>query len=216
MPPKLKKRVVPKTLKNKIWEKFYDKLAEGNCYCCGISLHITSFHAGHIIAEIKGGEMHIDNLRPICKQCNSSMGTNNMDDFIKTFKSVHFNRTDNNEKLNEIEKEEIEDEKTKTRNDDIKFIMDNCTNVPREIAEDIVDNYLDEFIKSYKEIIKASMKQYNKKFNLFIKKEKNSKLFSDTTKYVLYDDSNIIIPQCSKFGIIEKYKHRNFSLNLFN
>ena len=42
-----------------------------------------SFNYGHIIAETNGCETIIYNLKPICQNCNSSMGTKNMDDFIK-------------------------------------------------------------------------------------------------------------------------------------
>lgn len=40
-----------------------------------------NFNCGHIQAEYKGGDQSIDNLKPICQSCNSSMGTQNMDDF---------------------------------------------------------------------------------------------------------------------------------------
>ena len=43
-----------------------------------------SFNCGHIIAEVNGGETNVSNLRPICQNCNSSMGITNMDDFMKT------------------------------------------------------------------------------------------------------------------------------------
>ena len=45
-----------------------------------------SFNCGHIIAEANGGELIVSNLKPICQNCNSSMGTKNMDDFMKGFK----------------------------------------------------------------------------------------------------------------------------------
>ena len=41
-----------------------------------------NFCAGHIIPESCGGFATIDNLRPICSQCNSSMGNTNMRKFI--------------------------------------------------------------------------------------------------------------------------------------
>ena len=44
-----------------------------------------SFHCGHIIAESKGGELSVNNLKPICQSCNSSMGTQNMDEYIKKY-----------------------------------------------------------------------------------------------------------------------------------
>ena len=44
-----------------------------------------SFHCGHIIAESKGGELSVNNLKPICQSCNSSMGTQNMDEYIEKY-----------------------------------------------------------------------------------------------------------------------------------
>jgi 5-methylcytosine-specific restriction endonuclease McrA len=45
-----------------------------------------SFHAGHVISEKNGGEINVNNLRPICQNCNSSMGTTNMNDYIEKYK----------------------------------------------------------------------------------------------------------------------------------
>lgn len=49
----------------------------------------NSFHAGHIIAEAKGGLTFEDNLIPICKNCNLHMGQKNLIDFAKS----EFNNT---------------------------------------------------------------------------------------------------------------------------
>jgi len=46
---------------------------------------MNDFHCGHVIAEAKGGETVIENLRPICKKCNLSMGTDNLNDFRKRY-----------------------------------------------------------------------------------------------------------------------------------
>ena len=35
---------------------------------------IKNWECGHIISEFHGGTTEPDNLRPICKNCNSSMG----------------------------------------------------------------------------------------------------------------------------------------------
>ena len=45
-----------------------------------------SFHCGHIIAEVNGGDIIVSNLKPICQNCNSSMGTKNINDFMLQFK----------------------------------------------------------------------------------------------------------------------------------
>jgi 5-methylcytosine-specific restriction endonuclease McrA len=49
-------------------------------------LYIDSknFDAGHIISEYNGGEMNVDNIVPICRSCNSSMGKKNMNEYIQT------------------------------------------------------------------------------------------------------------------------------------
>lgn len=39
--------------------------------------------SGHVVSRYNGGEDIIDNLVPICGSCNSSMGSINMDSFIK-------------------------------------------------------------------------------------------------------------------------------------
>ena len=43
-----------------------------------------SFNCGHIIAEANGGETIVSNLKPKCQNCNSSMGTKNMENFMKS------------------------------------------------------------------------------------------------------------------------------------
>ena len=55
--------------------------------CCTVTdITQMSFNCGHIIAEYNGGESIVSNLKPICQNCNSSMGTKNMEDFMKTLK----------------------------------------------------------------------------------------------------------------------------------
>ena len=44
-----------------------------------------SFHCGHIVAEANGGQLKMDNLKPICSSCNSSMGMTNMVVFMKIY-----------------------------------------------------------------------------------------------------------------------------------
>ena len=49
------------------------------------NINIRNFHCGHVIAESKGGDSTIKNVRPICAACNSSMGTMSMSEFTKTY-----------------------------------------------------------------------------------------------------------------------------------
>ena len=83
--PKYKKKTIPSALKRKVWHVYLgEENGVGLCTCCGISkINQFSFHCGHVISEKNGGEMKVDNLRPICQNCNSSMGTKNMNEFKK-------------------------------------------------------------------------------------------------------------------------------------
>jgi hypothetical protein len=99
---------VPKNLKNKrkkkippnfrilVWDK-YIGLDKGKslCLCCKKrEISQMDFHCGHIISEADGGEIHIDNLLPICAMCDYSMWTENL--------LVH------REKLEKFEKNQID------------------------------------------------------------------------------------------------------------
>jgi 5-methylcytosine-specific restriction endonuclease McrA len=85
---KYKKKVIPKALKNKVWDKYIGiDIGQTKCLCCKITnISQLNFHCGHIISEKDGGELTMDNLKPICGSCNWSMGTMNMDEFILKYK----------------------------------------------------------------------------------------------------------------------------------
>lgn len=85
--PKPKKISIPIALKIQVWDKCIGlEIGKHKCLCCKtIDIIQMSFHCGHIIPECKGGETILSNLKPICQQCNLSMGTKNMDEFMKKF-----------------------------------------------------------------------------------------------------------------------------------
>lgn len=75
----IKKQKIPPMKKQEIWEYWKGNVNKAKCHCCRISIiYSTSYHCGHIIAESEGGTTDIDNLRPICQSCNSSMNNTNM------------------------------------------------------------------------------------------------------------------------------------------
>jgi len=52
------------------------------CYCCKLEpITYGNFECGHNVAHANGGSDELSNLRPICRLCNSSMGTKNLEDF---------------------------------------------------------------------------------------------------------------------------------------
>jgi 5-methylcytosine-specific restriction endonuclease McrA len=86
---------IPKAVKVQVWNIYIgaDK-AEGKCYVCGRTIHVTDFDLGHNQAVAKGGKNNISNLRPICRTCNTSMGTQ----AIESFKKKYFNPIGTEEK----------------------------------------------------------------------------------------------------------------------
>ena len=84
---KKKKKPIPVALKRKVWAKWMgEDMGKAKCLCCKLTdITQLNFHCGHIVAEAVGGELKVDNLKPICQSCNSSMGTTNMDEFISKY-----------------------------------------------------------------------------------------------------------------------------------
>ena len=82
----VKKQTISATIKKLVWNMHIgEEIGKAKCVCCKSSyISQMSFHCGHIIAESKGGELIVSNLRPICQNCNSSMGNKNMEEFMKT------------------------------------------------------------------------------------------------------------------------------------
>ena len=83
-----KKKAIPAAIKKLVWNTYIgEDVGKAKCLCCKTTdITQMSFNCGHIIADANGGEVIVSNLKPICQNCNSSMGTKNMDDFMKGFK----------------------------------------------------------------------------------------------------------------------------------
>ena len=86
-PVKEKRKAIPKHIKTLVWNKYIGAdIASADCVSCRtVKISNRSFHCGHVIADSKGGDMTINNLRPICDACNGSMGTKSMNEFTKEF-----------------------------------------------------------------------------------------------------------------------------------
>ena len=87
-PTKPKRKTIPKSIREQTWDKYVGKKKGTTlCFCCDKKeLRQSDFHAGHIIAEAKGGLPIVKNLRPICRSCNLSMGTMNMYEYKNTYR----------------------------------------------------------------------------------------------------------------------------------
>jgi 5-methylcytosine-specific restriction endonuclease McrA len=81
---KPKKKSISSTIKKLVWNtNIGEEFGKAKCVCCK-STDITqmSFNCGHVISEHNGGETIVSNLKPICQNCNSSMGTKDMNEFM--------------------------------------------------------------------------------------------------------------------------------------
>lgn len=82
------KRMITPALRKKVWEKEFGTQLEGKCpiaFCASVLYREkdSAFHCGHIIPKCRGGEDSVDNLRPICANCNARMGCRHWDTFDK-------------------------------------------------------------------------------------------------------------------------------------
>ena len=87
---------VPSSLKHNVWIMYVGEKFDGKCAVSWCKNRITpfTFEAGHNIPFSKGGETTIDNLRPICSDCNKSMGNRfTIDEFSEQYKSTSKNDT---------------------------------------------------------------------------------------------------------------------------
>lgn len=81
---KVPKDGINASIKQKCWNTHVgEDVGSVMCFCCkSIKILQGNFVCGHVVAESNGGTVAVENLRPICWKCNSSMGAMNMDDFI--------------------------------------------------------------------------------------------------------------------------------------
>jgi hypothetical protein len=72
-------------VKSSIWDEFVgkDKRRALCICCCDREIEINSRVYGHIISEKDGGEANNRNLLPICAQCDGSMGTQKMCEYVQ-------------------------------------------------------------------------------------------------------------------------------------
>jgi ankyrin repeat protein len=82
-----RRKKIPKRIRSLVWNKYVgEDTPRSKCFCCrDTTISFSAFDCGHVIAESKGGDMTINNLRPVCHDCNLAMGTRSMNDFTTEF-----------------------------------------------------------------------------------------------------------------------------------
>lgn len=85
-----KKEVICKTVRNVLWYIHFGDIRTAKCKCCLVEdISISCYHVGHVIAEANGGKTSMENLLPMCMLCNTSIGKQNVNDFIKKW-NLHY------------------------------------------------------------------------------------------------------------------------------
>lgn len=80
-----RKRHIAQSVRMDVWTHYCGRVYDAKCLCCGhADVSVREFECGHVLAEAKGGQETIDNLRPICGPCNRSMGTQDMREFMRS------------------------------------------------------------------------------------------------------------------------------------
>lgn len=67
---------LPKRIREVVWNTYNGETYSSKCYVpwCNNIINVFNYQVGHDIPESKGGTYNIGNLRPICSNCNLSMG----------------------------------------------------------------------------------------------------------------------------------------------
>jgi len=74
-----KRKAIPKWLKIQVWETKIGKQYSSKCFWCKRQ-EITPFrfHCGHIVSKKNGGKATLENLIPLCAECNTSINSKDM------------------------------------------------------------------------------------------------------------------------------------------
>ena len=97
----IKKETIPKRIRELVWTTHNTEVFSNKCYVswCNNIINVFNFQVGHDIPESKGGTLDIDNLKPICGNCNLSMSNNYS---IKEWSNLIKNNNSINDNTNSI------------------------------------------------------------------------------------------------------------------
>ncbi len=69
---------IPSKIRHECWIYRCGKVFKHKCWIkwCDNEMNVWNFHCGHDTPDSKGGTLELDNLYPICAECNLSMSNN--------------------------------------------------------------------------------------------------------------------------------------------
>jgi hypothetical protein len=179
------KEKIPSALRNTLWSTYFDNILNGICQCCKIeNISKNNFDCGHIISEKNGGTVTLKNLRPICRSCNSSMGIQNMDDFIT---NCGFDKGDSKDKI--VVKEDVENKKV----------------IKKVVKEDSDNESVVKKIKN-KKVIKKVVKEESDNESV-VKEIKNKKVIKKVVKEES-DNESVVKEESDNESIVKEIKNK--------
>jgi hypothetical protein len=79
---------VPSKMRDELWRSHFGDTFIGSCKCCNQKIDMKKdYEAGHIISQYNGGKTRLNNLIPLCSECNRDMGITNYEEFKERFYS---------------------------------------------------------------------------------------------------------------------------------
>ncbi len=82
-----RKPSIPSGVRDDLWERYFGpETTIGTCFVCGRQLDKRdNYEVGHYISTAEDGTDDIENLRPVCRSCNRSMGKMSIPDFKRKY-----------------------------------------------------------------------------------------------------------------------------------
>ena len=138
-----KKEQIPKRIREMVWNTYNSEKYSNKCYVswCNNIINVFNYQVGHDIPESKGGTLDLSNLKPICGNCNLSMGNKyTITEWCKLIEDSDTHKKTNNqiEKQKEQEPEpelELQQEHQTKTTEDIQ--IDKPNQIANQIANQI-------------------------------------------------------------------------------
>lgn len=77
---------VSAAMRASLWNKYFDdETNKGECILCQCELKMSQYHVSHIQSLKENGTYNQDNLTIMCSKCNTSLGSKNLNDYLKEY-----------------------------------------------------------------------------------------------------------------------------------
>ena len=185
--PKSKaKAKIPAAVRKIVWNTYIGKdKPTGKCLVCSDEdISNTNFECGHVKSAMNGGDITIENLRPICGNCNKSIGGNNMDIFMDKHKIKKPENWMGLIEIKEYVKDDILSKKTKSTITETKKTITTKDNIDIKKEEDNQDNIVDAKDLEITELKDYIIKLKRKIYELINKDNNNPLPFNPDNKYI--------------------------------